>query len=100
MGGYPELKITTLLDSYMTIIAKVFSNKFIRLKEPIYHQFHELRGKYVARDQKEYLSKFKEDARKMLREKKAIKYNGPNWGLKNIKLPEVVIGENGKPRKI
>ncbi len=101
--AYPPMKINTLLDCYAVIMGIAEGGQYKLLREKIYHQYHDRPSDLNKEAWKKFrllLGSYKRDSRKMLREKKAIRYNGPNWGLKNVKLPETIIGEDGKPKKV
>ena len=37
------------------------------------------------------MEKYKKDSMKMLKERKAIRYNSDDWGMKGVKLKETLI---------
>ena len=92
--AYPEIGIFVLLDVYAVQMAVAQFGKFCRIPKKIYHQYHTcplVRGKACLRDQSINMEKYKKDSMKMLKERKAIRYNSDDWGMKGVKLKETLI---------
>lgn len=85
--GFPEIKRHGGMDSYGCIMAVVAKNKFRIMKGRTYHQFHE---SDVSTRPKCDLERYNSEIRKMLKNKKPLKYNDSNWGLNNKKFKERV----------
>ena len=84
--GYPENGWTTVLDFYAIIFSIVRFGKIKKLPQGIYHQYHDKGGARSAD-----FNKYIEDSIKMLKTKKIIGMNSPNWGLKDVNLKEKEI---------
>jgi hypothetical protein len=84
--GYPQINVHGGMDGYVSIQAITSGNELVILKEKTYHQSHgnPVGGERPMPDMKAYIK----DAKKMLKEKKAILYNDNNWGLKKYNLKE------------
>jgi len=83
--GFPEIKRHFGMDSYGCVIAVANNNKFVSMKGPTYHQFHERdTASRPILDRERYGHEIK----KMLSEHKPIKYNTSDWGLNEYKLEE------------
>lgn len=88
--GFPEYKIHTLLDLYGVILAITKFKKIKRLKQKIYHQFHDNKVT-LSRPATNIWDNYINDSIKMLKTGKVIEYNKKDWGLNNIKLYEKVF---------
>ena len=84
--GYPQINVHGGMDGYVSIQAITSGNKLEILKQKTYHQSHgnPLGGERPMPDMEAYIR----DAKKMLKERKAISYNDENWGLKKYSLKE------------
>lgn len=92
--AYPEVGTNVFVDVYVVQMAVAKFGKFYRIPKRIYHQCHIRpleRGEQGKRDYSIHVGKYKKDATKMLKERKAIRYNSDDWGMKGVELKETVI---------
>lgn len=87
--GFPEINVHGGMDGYTSIMAVASGNKLKTLKERTYHQSHgnPTAGERPLPNVDDYIR----DAKKMLKEKKAMIFNDDNWGLRDFSLKETEL---------
>lgn len=95
LKGYDEKAYISLhVDSLMVLQAAFSGLKEVTFFHPIYHRDHERRFDAVAKDsddQRQAYGRFRRDIETMTAAGKPIIYNGSDWGLAEVRLPETVL---------